>query len=76
MPRMKIASWNPVRIIQRLGRVDRISSQNACIQLVNYWPDISLDEYIRLKERVESWMMISGLDDFELISFLVVQEVA
>lgn len=50
--------WNPVRIIQRFGRVDRIGSPNSCIQLVNYWPDISLDEYINLKERVESRMMI------------------
>ncbi|MGC4013103.1 MAG: helicase-related protein [Luteolibacter sp.] len=50
--------WNPVRIIQRFGRVDRIGSQNACIQLVNYWPDISLDEYINLKERVENRMVI------------------
>jgi SNF2 family DNA or RNA helicase len=50
--------WNPVRIIQRFGRVDRIGSPNHCIQLVNYWPDISLDEYINLKERVESRMMI------------------
>ena len=53
--------WNPVRIIQRFGRVDRIGSQNACIQLVNYWPDISLDEYIRLKDRVESRMMIADV---------------
>jgi hypothetical protein len=50
--------WNPVRIIQRFGRVDRIGSPNPSIQLVNYWPDISLDEYIRLKERVENRMMI------------------
>lgn len=50
--------WNPVRIIQRFGRVDRIGSLNSSIQLVNYWPDISLDEYINLKERVESRMMI------------------
>ncbi len=50
--------WNPVRIIQRFGRVDRIGSPNASIQLVNYWPDISLDEYIHLKERVESRMVI------------------
>jgi len=50
--------WNPVRIIQRFGRVDRIGSPNTCIQLVNYWPDISLDEYINLKERVESRMTI------------------
>lgn len=50
--------WNPVRIIQRFGRVDRIGSPNDSIQLANYWPDISLDEYINLKERVESRMTI------------------
>lgn len=50
--------WNPVRIIQRFGRIDRIGSPNSSIQLVNYWPDISLDEYINLKERVESRMTI------------------
>ena len=53
--------WNPVRIIQRFGRVDRIGSPNQTIQLVNYWPDISLDEYINLKERVESRMMIADV---------------
>lgn len=53
--------WNPVRIIQRFGRIDRIGSTNAKIQLVNYWPDISLDEYINLKERVESRMMIADV---------------
>ena len=50
--------WNPVRIIQRFGRIDRIGSPNETIQLMNYWPDISLDEYINLKERVENRMMI------------------
>lgn len=53
--------WNPVRIIQRFGRVDRIGSTNEYIQLVNYWPDISLDEYINLKERVENRMVITDL---------------
>lgn len=53
--------WNPVRIIQRFGRIDRIGSQNTTIQLVNYWPDITLDEYINLKERVENRMMIADL---------------
>lgn len=48
--------WNPVRIIQRFGRIDRIGSRNAQIQLVNYWPDIELDEYINLKGRVEARM--------------------
>lgn len=50
--------WNPVRIIQRFGRVDRIGSSNSVIQLVNYWPDISLDDYINLRERVENRMII------------------
>lgn len=53
--------WNPVRIIQRFGRVDRIGSLNSSIQLVNYWPDITLDEYINLRERVESRMMIADV---------------
>ncbi|MHC1772108.1 MAG: helicase-related protein [Flexilinea sp.] len=51
--------WNPVRIIQRFGRIDRIGSRNAVIQLVNFWPDLSLDEYINLKSRVETRMKIS-----------------
>ena len=53
--------WNPVRIIQRFGRIDRIGSTNTQIQLVNFWPDISLDEYINLKERVENRMVIADL---------------
>jgi len=53
--------WNPVRIIQRFGRIDRIGSPNSQIQLANYWPDISLDEYINLKERVENRMMIADV---------------
>lgn len=51
--------WNPVRIIQRFGRVDRIGSKNEFIQLVNFWPDMDLDEYINLKGRVETRMKIS-----------------
>lgn len=51
--------WNPVRIIQRFGRIDRIGSQNQFIQLVNFWPNVSLDEYINLKSRVETRMKIS-----------------
>ena len=51
--------WNPVRIIQRFGRVDRIGSRNSQIQLVNFWPDMDLDEYINLKSRVETRMKIS-----------------
>jgi SNF2 family DNA or RNA helicase len=50
--------WNPVRIVQRFGRIDRIGSPNTQIQLSNYWPDITLDEYINLKERVENRMHI------------------
>ncbi len=51
--------WNPVRIIQRFGRIDRIGSKNKVIQLVNFWPDLDLDEYIKLKSRVESRMRVT-----------------
>ncbi len=50
--------WNPVRIIQRFGRIDRIGSHNKYIQLVNFWPDVSLDDYISLKAKVETRMKI------------------
>ena len=53
--------WNPVRIIQRFGRIDRIDSRNNVIQLVNYWPNVTLDEYIDLKGRVEARMKVSVL---------------
>ena len=53
--------WNPVRIIQRFGRIDRIGSKNTSITLVNFWPDVTLDAYINLKQRVESRMLISNL---------------
>jgi SNF2 family DNA or RNA helicase len=53
--------WNPVRIIQRFGRIDRIGSHNSVIQLVNFWPNMTLDEYINLKARVESRMKIVNL---------------
>lgn len=61
--------WNPVRIIQRFGRIDRIGSKNKVIQLVNFWPDLTLDDYINLKSRVETRMRISvmtatGDDDY------------
>lgn len=51
--------WNPVRIIQRFGRIDRIGSKNDVIQLVNFWPDLTLDEYINLKARVETRMKVT-----------------
>ncbi|MCM1004149.1 MAG: DEAD/DEAH box helicase family protein [Candidatus Gastranaerophilales bacterium] len=51
--------WNPVRIIQRFGRIDRIGSKNNFIQLVNFWPDLNLDEYINLKSRVETRMKVT-----------------
>ncbi len=53
--------WNPVRIIQRFGRIDRIGSRNQYIQLVNFWPDVSLDDYINLKAKVETRMKIVDL---------------
>ena len=50
--------WNPVRIIQRFGRIDRIGSPNACIQLVNFWPNMELEEYINLEQRVSGKMVL------------------
>jgi len=50
--------WNPVRIIQRFGRIDRIGSENKVIQLVNFWPDMDLDKYLKLKGRVERRMQM------------------
>ena len=62
--------WNPVRIIQRFGRIDRIGSKNTYIQLVNFWPDVTLDEYIDLKAKVETRMKIVDMtatgDDYLL----------
>ncbi len=53
--------WNPVRIIQRFGRIDRIGSKNESVTMVNFWPDVTLDAYINLKQRVESRMLISNM---------------
>lgn len=50
--------WNPVRIIQRFGRIDRIGSKNSAIQLVNFWPNMELDEYINLEARVSGRMVL------------------
>ena len=50
--------WNPVRIVQRFGRIDRLGSLNTAIQLVNFWPNMELDEYIKLEERVSGRMML------------------
>lgn len=50
--------WNPVRIIQRFGRIDRIGSKNVAIQLVNFWPNMELDEYINLEARVSGRMVL------------------
>ena len=50
--------WNPVRIIQRFGRIDRIGAPNQCIQLVNFWPNLELEEYLRLEQRVSGRMVL------------------
>lgn len=63
--------WNPVRIIQRFGRIDRIGSKNAYIQMVNFWPDLTLDDYIKLKSRVENRMkmaVMASTGDDDLIN--------
>lgn len=63
--------WNPVRIIQRFGRIDRIGSKNKFIQLVNFWPDVELDDYIKLRNKVETRMkmtVMTSTGDDNLIS--------
>ena len=50
--------WNPVRVIQRFGRIDRLGSQNDVIQLVNFWPNMELNEYINLEARVKGRMVL------------------
>ena len=60
--------WNPVRIIQRFGRIDRIGSRNQSVQMINYWPTRDMDVYLRLESRVEARMALvdaaaSGDDD-------------
>ncbi len=50
--------WNPVRIIQRFGRIDRLGSRNKVIQLVNFWPNLELEEYINLESRVSGRMVL------------------
>lgn len=63
--------WNPVRLVQRFGRIDRIGSRNECIQLINFWPDLQLDDYINLKARVETRMkalVMTSTGDDNLLS--------
>lgn len=64
--------WNPVRIIQRFGRIDRLGSKNQVIQLVNFWPNMELDEYINLEARVSGRMVlldISATGEENIIEF-------
>lgn len=67
--------WNPVRIIQRFGRIDRIGSKNNVIQLVNFWLDLSLDEYINLKSRVETRMKITVMTSTGAASDNIIDDV-
>lgn len=63
--------WNPVRLVQRFGRIDRIGSRNDVIRMVNFWPDLQLDEYIDLKARVETRMkalVMASTGDDNLLS--------
>jgi len=73
--------WNPVRLVQRFGRIDRIGSKNATIQMVNFWPNLDMDEYLRLRKRVDSRMTIAKLNKKRLAekvpknAFALTQEV-
>ena len=60
--------WNPVRVIQRVGRIDRIGSPNNEIQSINFWPAKDIDDYINLKARVEKRMAIMKITGSEVIN--------
>ncbi len=66
--------WNPVRIIQRFGRIDRIGSRNPAIQLVNFWPTPNLDHYINLKHRVEARMALVDISATQEDNPLAIQQ--
>ena len=51
--------WNPIRIIQRFGRIDRIGSQSESVRMINYWPTEEMEEYLRLQTRVEARMALA-----------------
>ena len=53
--------WNPVSLIQRFGRIDRIGSTNKCIQLINFFPEMQLNDYLNLERRVKGKMVLSNL---------------
>jgi len=60
--------WNPVRLMQRFGRIDRLGSRNMQVSMTNFWPTKNLDRYLDLKNRVEARMALAdatatGLDD-------------
>lgn len=71
--------WNPVRLIQRFGRIDRIGSRNKSIRLVNFWPTEDLNKYINLRNRVEARMALvdvaaTGQDD--ILNVKEIEEIA
>jgi len=51
--------WNPIRIVQRFGRIDRIGSQSDSVRMINYWPTEEMEEYLRLQTRVEARMALA-----------------
>ncbi len=58
--------WNPVRLIQRMGRIDRIGSPNKTIKGINFWPGKNYEDYLNLKSRVENRMALMTLVGTEL----------
>lgn len=67
--------WNPVRIIQRFGRIDRIGSRNESVHLVNFWPVADLDRYLNVKHRVEARMALVDLSATQEDNLLETEQV-
>lgn len=67
--------WNPVRVIQRFGRIDRIGSKNKAVHLINFWPTKELDNYIKLKHRVEARMALVDISATNEDNILNIEEI-
>ena len=67
--------WNPVRIIQRFGRIDRLGSLNESVQLINFWVTDDLNQYLNLKSRVEARMALVDVSTTSSDNILLPNEI-
>ena len=63
--------WNPVRIIQRVGRIDRIGSPNKTFGVLNFWPTDNINEYLNLEDRIVDRLVAVRLTGAEVNKDLI-----